>query len=142
MVLVVVLPDPPGTAAKVGPVGAAAPDTVGGQLGDALTARQEGWEVSVVLPGPHAPGQREELQATVTGHLQPVGFLEMLLRQAARDHHLTHLADNGVVVREVDVQRLLGHSGWTGRTGCWCGVVWLGVGQQDEGIGRGGNKRR
>jgi hypothetical protein len=33
MVLVVVLPDPPGTAAEVGPAGAAAPDAVGGQLG-------------------------------------------------------------------------------------------------------------
>jgi hypothetical protein len=31
------------------------------------------------------------------------------------------------VVGEVDIQRLLGHGGWTGRTGCWRGVVWSGV---------------
>jgi hypothetical protein len=68
MVLVVVLLDLLGTAAEVGPTGAAALDVVGGQLGDALTARQEGREVSVVLPGLHALGQCEELQAMVPGH--------------------------------------------------------------------------
>jgi hypothetical protein len=36
------------------------------------------------------------------------------LRQAARDHHLAHLVDDGVVVREVDIQWLLSHGGWTG----------------------------
>jgi hypothetical protein len=41
MVLVVVLLDLLGTAAKVGPTGTAALDAVGGQLGDALAA---GWE--------------------------------------------------------------------------------------------------
>lgn len=117
MVLVVVLPDPPGTATEVGPAGAAAPDAVGGQLGDALAAGREGREVGVVLLGPHAPGQCEELQATVPGHPQPVGFLEMSLRQAAGDRHLAHPADDGVVVLEVDIQRSLGHGGW-GRTGC------------------------
>jgi hypothetical protein len=61
MVLVVVLLDPPGTAAKVGPTGTTVPDVVGGQLGDALAARREGWEVSVVLPGPHTSGQCKEL---------------------------------------------------------------------------------
>jgi hypothetical protein len=124
MVLVVVLPDLLGTAAKIGPTGAAALDAVGGQLGDALTAGQEGQEVSVVLLGLHTLGQCEELQAMVLGHLQPVGFLEMSRRQVARDHHLTHPADNGVVVREVDVQWSLSHGGWTGAD--WM-LVWGGV---------------
>jgi hypothetical protein len=42
MVLVVVLLDPPGTAAEVGPIDAIALDAVGGQLGDTLTTGQEG----------------------------------------------------------------------------------------------------
>jgi hypothetical protein len=61
IVLVVVLLDLLGTATKVGPVGAAALDTVGGQLGNVLTAGWEGWEVSIVLLGLHALGQRKEL---------------------------------------------------------------------------------
>jgi hypothetical protein len=40
----------------------------------------------------------------VPGHPQLVGFLEVSLCQAARDYHLTHLADDGIVVREVDIQ--------------------------------------
>ncbi|GFF60497.1 hypothetical protein IFM51744_10360 [Aspergillus udagawae] len=79
LVVVVVLPDPLGTAAK--------------------------WDVSVVLLGPHAPREREELQVMVAGHPRPVGFLEMSLRQAAGDRHLAHSADDGVVVAKVVVQR-------------------------------------
>jgi hypothetical protein len=67
MVLVVVLLDPPGAAAKVGPAREAAPDAVDGELGDRLAAGGQGWEVCVVLLGPHAPGQRAELQTAVPG---------------------------------------------------------------------------
>ncbi|EAW22031.1 uncharacterized protein NFIA_024100 [Aspergillus fischeri NRRL 181] len=104
MVLVVVLPDPPGAAAEVGPTHAAAPDAVGRQLGDGFAARGQRWEVGVVLPGPHALGEGEELQATVPGRPQPVGFLEMSLRQAAWDHHRARPADDGVVIAEVVIQ--------------------------------------
>jgi hypothetical protein len=45
-----------GTAAKVGPTGTTALDTVGGQLGDVLTARQKGQEVYIVLLGLYTLG--------------------------------------------------------------------------------------
>jgi hypothetical protein len=50
----------------------------------------------------------------VLGHPQPVGFLEMSRRQTAGDCHLAHLVDDGIVVREVDVQQSLSHGGWMG----------------------------